>query len=206
VPTAAIPPQFAAALASLRNPKIRSDVHLTEIPGPSRIAPFTIALEGTLANPNLDESDESDDAAQGRFVVLHNPAGEAAWDGEFRVVTMVSAELDMQMADDPLLDEVAWSWLTDLLDAAGLEVNALGGTVTRVLSTSFGLDAGVNAELEIRASWTPTDPDLAPHLQVWAELLATAGGAVTEPQGYPATDPVPEGVTPIHSHRHSRNH
>lgn len=205
VPTAAIPPQFAAALASLRNPKVRSDIHLTEIPGPNRIAPFTIALEGTLVSPGPDELDEPDDAAQGRFVVLHNPAGETAWQGEFRIVTMVSAELDAEFADDPLLAEVAWSWLTDLLYAADLTVNALSGTVTRVLSTSFGLDSANAAELEIRASWTPTDPDLAPHLQVWADLMATAGGAAIAPPGYPPTDPVPEGVTPIRSHRHPRN-
>jgi len=205
VPTAAIPPQFAAALASLRNPAVRTDLHLTEIPGPNRIAPFTIALEGTLESPNDDDPDDCEAAAQGRFVVLHNPAGEAAWQGEFRVVAMVNADLDAELADDPLLDEVVWSWLTNLLETSGVEVSALGGTVTRVLSTSFGLDVGASAELEIRASWTPSDPNLAPHLQVWADLMATAGGAADAAKLFPTNEPVPEGVTPIRSHRHQRN-
>jgi len=205
VATEAIPPQFGAALASLRNPQVRPDLHLTEIPGPNRIAPFTIALEGTLDAPEEEDLEEPDSAAQGRFVVLYNPEGEAAWQGEFRVVTMVNAELDAEIADDPLLSDVVWTWLTDLLAAAGLEVNALGGTVTRVLSTSFGLDGGASAELEIRASWTPTDANLAPHLQVWMDLMATAGGVADAPELFPPDQPVPEGVTPIRSHRHLRN-
>lgn len=207
MPTTAIPPQFATALASLRNPVVRTDIRLTEIPGPTRIAPYTIALAGELVAPPDPDDDEgeAESAAQGRFVVLHNPEGEAAWEGEFRIVAMVNADLDAELADDPLLDGVVWSWLTDLLAGAGLEVAALGGTVTRVLSTSFGLDAAASAELEIRASWTAPDPDLSAHLQVWADLMATAGGAAAPPLVLPPTEPLPEGVTPIDSHRH-RNH
>lgn len=205
-----IPPQFATALNSLRKPAVRTDIHLTEIPGPSRLAPFTIALEGELLAAPGDEPGfepgDADTAAQGRFVVLFNPEGEPSWQGEFRVVTMVTADLDTEIADDPMLDDVVWSWLTDLLANANLSVSALGGTVTRVLSKSYGLGDEPTAELEIRASWTPTDPELAAHLQVWAELMATAAGVTAPPEVLALTEPVPEGVTPIRSHRHPRNH
>ena len=36
-----------------------------------------------------------------------------------RVVAYVRAELDAELADDPLLPTVGWSWLTDALAATG---------------------------------------------------------------------------------------
>lgn len=190
---------------------MRDDVRLTEIPGPTRLAPYTIALEGELLLPQADgvtegERDYVDGPTQGRFVVLYNPAGDETWQGEFRIVVLVSADLDAELTDDPMVDDFVWSWLTDLLDEAGLEVAALGGTVTRLLSTSFGIDAGSGAELEIRASWTPLSPDLAPHLRVWTELIATAGGVEGSGAQLPQLEPVPEGVTPISTARHPRPH
>jgi hypothetical protein len=224
VPTEAVPPQFAAALDTLRDPQVRPDIQLSEIPGPSRLAPFTIALEGDLIDADVagSEDDGDDVVASGRFVVLHNPAGEDAWGGEFRIVVLINADLDAEVADDPLLDGVAWSWLTELLDEAGLATAELNGTVTRVLSTSFGATSleqvdEPSAEIEIRASWTPVcepgaAPDLGAHLRVWSDLMALAHGGAREaddPRGdfgihAVEIDEVPAGVTPINSHRHHR--
>ena len=55
-------------------------------------------------------------SASGRLILLHDPAGHEAWEGTLRLVTYVTAELDAEMATDPLLPEVGWSWLTDALD------------------------------------------------------------------------------------------
>ena len=78
------------------------------------------------------------------------------------------------MGSDPMLGDVAWSWFTDALASADLDPLAAGGTVTRVLSQSFGsLDVRAEqTELEIRASWTAADEDLAPHLRAWAHCCA----------------------------------
>jgi hypothetical protein len=52
-----------------------------------------------------------------------------------------------------------------------------------------------NAQLEIRASWTPIDPtDLASHAEAWGELMCTAGGL----------EPVPDGVAVMPSRRGQR--
>ena len=55
---------------------------------------------------------------------------------------------------------------------------ALVGTVTKVLSETFGgltlTDSCAHAE--IRASWSPTTPQLGPHLTAWHELLLVASG------------------------------
>ena len=57
------------------------------------------------------------DVATGRLVLLHDPAGQDAWDGTLRLVTYVTAELEPELASDPLLPAVGWSWLTDALAA-----------------------------------------------------------------------------------------
>ncbi|CAM3660317.1 DUF3000 domain-containing protein [Isoptericola cucumis] len=190
-----VPAPFAAALASLRERRLRGDVHLAEIPGPSRIAPWSVALEGDVVSPDVSDGPAGDtdagEVATGRFVVLHDPDGQETWQGTFRVVTLVRATLEPELAADPLLADVAWSWVTETLEASPAGAHALGGTVTRVLSQSFGaLGSTPDAvDLEIRASWTPEDTDLGAHLAVWADLMTTAGGV----------PPLPDGVTALPS-------
>ena len=101
---------------------------------------------------------DGDEVATGRLILLHDPAGHEAWDGTLRLVTYVTAELEAELAADPLLPGVGWSWLTDALDDARRRATRRSaGTVTQTLSTRFGDLAGppTAADLEIRASWTP---------------------------------------------------
>ncbi|WP_125777809.1 DUF3000 domain-containing protein [Antribacter gilvus] len=184
-PPTGVPPDFAAALDALRGQALRPEVHLTEIPAPVRVAPWSVALSADVipgAPPGTHGHDDDEALATGRFVLLHDPAGQEAWHGTFRVVTLVRGTTDPEMAADPVLADVAWSWVQESLTDAGLEpgVNlvAEGGTITRVLSHSYGALAGTPdaVDLEIRASWTPTDLNLGPHLAAWGALLATAAG------------------------------
>ena len=64
---------------------------------------------------------------------------------------------------------------------SGLDPHAAGGTVTRVLSQSFGAleRRSEQTELEIRASWTAADEDLGRHLRPGRTLLCTAAGLRT---------------------------
>lgn len=179
-----VPDSFRAALASLRAPKVRPEVVLTEVPAPSRLAPFSLALTAEVFLPH-----DIDDApvASGRFVVLHDPEGQASWAGDFRAVTLARAALEPDIGHDPLLPGVAWSWVEENI-ATQPDTRALGGTITAVASESFGALAAQESsvELEIRASWT-TDSDLAPHLDAWSQLLCTVAGI----------PPLPAGVTRI---------
>ncbi len=61
-----------------------------------------------------------------------------AWHGTFRLVTLVRAELEPEMAADPLLPDVCWTWLTGALQARGLTYGEPSGTVTRASSHYFG--------------------------------------------------------------------
>jgi hypothetical protein len=151
---------------------------------PSTIVPdaFLRAVEGLRAvSPRAEIVLEQ--VATGRLVLLHDPAGNDGWDGEFRLVTYVTADLEPELAADPMLPGVGWSWLVDALAEQNAPYTAIAGTVTQTLSTRFGELGGPPsaADLEIRASWTPlaarsTVPGLDRHLTAWCTLLASAAG------------------------------
>lgn len=173
---------FAAALDDLRAAVLRSEVKVTEVPAPSRIAPYAVALTADVLQTAHDE----EALATGRFVLLHDPSEPEPWGGAWRAVTYARAELEPEMATDPVLGDVGWSWLIDALDAHEVEYVAEAGTVTRVVSESYaGLaDRPASVEMEIRASWTPMNAkDLGRHLQAWADVLCAIGGLPPLPEG-----------------------
>lgn len=184
---AEVPAEFLRALHALRDRRLRPEVHLTEIPAPGRIAPYAVALTADVRAPGIDDQEDDDQAASGRFVLLHDPAGQEAWEGTFRVVSLVRASLDAETGADPLLCEAAWTWVTEALGGAQDGYHALGGTVTRVVSQSFGslAERPTDVEVEIRASWTP-DGDVGAHLGAWSTLLCTAAGLPPLPDGVSA--------------------
>jgi hypothetical protein len=184
----ATPEEFLEAVARMHAARLRPEIFCEEMPAPQRIAPFASAL-------SADVTVDGEDVGTGRIVLLHDPAGNEAWGGTFRCVAYARAEIDPEMANDALLGEVGWSWLTEALDAHGAEYTSPSGTVTKVSSESFGsmADEEATAQLEIRASWTPLG-DITDHVEAWGELLCTASGL----------PPVPEGVAPLPSRRGQR--
>lgn len=189
------PAEFRAAVASMRSAALRPEVFCEEMPAPQRIAPYSSALS---ADVTLDDVD----LGTGRIILLHDPAGNEAWNGTFRCVVYARAEIDPDLISDPMLAAVGWSWLSEALEAHGAVYAEMSGTVTSVATESFGgmADEEGTAQIEVRASWTPmaTDEDkpldLGPHVEAWAELLCTSAGL----------PPVPEGVTAIPSRRGQR--
>jgi hypothetical protein len=181
--------EFTQALEDLRGARLRPEVRLTEVPAPQRIAPYAVALTAEV----IASRGEEEELASGRFVLLHDPAGPEPWDGTWRAVTFARAELEPELAADPMLGAVGWSWLVDALHGRQATFTAEAGTVTRVVSESFaGLaERGASVEMEVRASWTPVGPDLSVHLQAWADLLCTIAGL----------PPLPEGVVPLPAQR-----
>jgi hypothetical protein len=191
----ASPPAFQAALAGMRAARLRPEVYCEEMPAPQRIAPYAAAMSADVTIDDLD-------VGTGRLILLHDPAGNDAWEGTFRCVAYARADIELEMITDPMLAAVGWSWLVEALDAHQAAYSAASGTVTRVATESFGsmADEAGTAQLEVRASWTPLGsapdaaPDMAAHVEAWAELLCTTVGL----------EPVPEGVTAIPSRRGQR--
>jgi hypothetical protein len=185
---------FERLVDHLRTFTPRTEVALIEVPAPQKLATFAFAFSADVSNGLL--GDEEDEVANGRFVLLHEPGGQATWDGEFRCVTFVSADVDPIMQEDPLLPEVGWSWFLESLERNQCVFNAPSGTVTRVSSASFGKLSPRNddAEIEIRASWSPiiNEPhELMKHIESWCNLISEVAGL----------PPVPEGVSAISSAR-----
>ena len=179
---AAAPETFRRAVASLAGLAVRPEIALREMRAPQRLAPWSAAWSAEVAPsapaPGAPDDDDADVLVTGRLVLLHDPEGQEAWDGTLRMVTFVRAELDPEHADDPMLAEVAWSWLTGALEESGTASTALGGTVTRTSSVRFGDISGPMhvTDLELRASWTPLEDDLTAHGDAFAAVLATAAG------------------------------
>src|SRR5690606_730025 len=149
-------------------------MEVVEIAAPTGLAPYAIAL---AADVRPTEHGIDSVLGTGRFVLLYDPEEPDAWDGPFRVVAFAQAPLEAEIGVDPFIAEVTWSCLIDALDARGAQYSAPSGTATKVLSTGFGELAGQGdaAHLELRASWSPTGPDVGAQVEAWFDLLCILG-------------------------------
>jgi len=170
-----VPGEFALVVQQLESASLRSDLRLRSIPSPSGIAPHSVAFAAEVLP--LDDDGSSAHGA-GRFIFLYDPDGQEGWAGTQRVVCFAQAPLEGEISTDPMLTDVAWSWLTDALASHDAQYTHASGTATRVLAKGFGELAGDqdSAHIELRASWTPTGSAIAGHLHAWGELLAMLSG------------------------------
>jgi hypothetical protein len=194
---------FAAAVAAFmagRDAQCRRDLVFEDVPAPKRLAPYAAAIAATIQRDEME-------VAWGRLVLLYDPEGHQGWDGFFRLVAYVRADVEPEMAADPLLGEVGWSWLSEALDAHVPGYAIPSGTVTRVITEGFGAkqDEVPLTGFELRASWSPVGPagstrptgpmgprgsartsdldalDLSAHIAAWCDCMSTAAGL--EPPG-----------------------
>lgn len=187
-------PGFERLIETFRSFKPRAEILLEEIPAPQKLATYSFAFSADVSNGLL--GDDEDEIASGRFVLLHEPGGQDAWEGEFRCVTYVRADVDPMMQEDPLLPEVGWKWLLESLTQADCKFTAASGTVTRVASASFGKlsPRSDEAEIEIRASWTPiitNSAQLLTNITGWCNLLSEISGLAPTPEGVSAITSTP---------------
>ena len=208
---------FAAAVAAFtagRDAQAERDLTFEDVPAPKRLAPYATAIAATVQRDGAD-------VAWGRLVLLYDPDGQDGWDGVFRLVAYIRAEVEPEIAADPLLGEVGWSWLSEALDAHVPGYAVPSGTVTRVITEGFGAkrDELPLTGFELRASWSPAGPagakgrkgsaqsnsaksngaggsdldtlDLSAHISAWCDCLSAAAGL--EPQGTRALRPPGRG-------------
>jgi hypothetical protein len=177
--TGADPAPFRAAVDSMHAARVRPEIEIGSIRPPQRLAPYSYALGAEVRAPLTDAVPEfSDGETFGRLILLYDPNGHEAWNGQLRLVAYVQSDLEEVVAVDPLLPEVAWSWLIDSLEERGEQVTALGGTVTATTSVRFGDIAGPPRahQLELRASWTAGETDLSGHVEAFCTVLEMAAG------------------------------
>ena len=154
----------------------RPELAFEDEPAPRRLAPFAAAIAASVLAGETE-------IGWGKFVLLYDPAGQTGWAGQFRIIAYVRTELDPEIAADPLIAEVGWSWLVEALDARATGYGQTSGTVTRVVTEGFGSkqDEPTSTGFELRASWTPTAPGdgrpaLDGHVAAWCDALCMAAG------------------------------
>lgn len=160
--------------------RLRPEITLGTIRPPQRLAPFSHAI-GLEVERSMEEAAAEGDAF-GRLILLHDPGAEETWEGSMRLVAYIQADMEHEVASDPLLPDVAWQWLTEALAGADAEHTNLGGTVTATASVRFGEIGGPPRahQLEMRSSWTAADLDLAPHVLAFSRVLAHVAGLPPE--------------------------
>jgi len=180
---------FRAAVADVRSGQeqvraIRPELLFEDVPAPRTLAPFAAAVAATARVHGTE-------VASGRFVLLYDPVGQRGWTGPLRVVVYIRAEVEPEIAEDPMVGQVAWSWLTEALDSRTAGYAEPSGTVTRVITEGFGAKREEPPSLgfELRASWSPaggpagTETEaggpatgLGGHLAAWCSALCAAAG------------------------------
>jgi hypothetical protein len=166
--------EIEAAISRLA--AIRPELSFESEPPPRRLAPQAMAIAATV-----DVGDA--DLGAGRFVLLHDRAGQDGWAGPFRVIAYLRAELEPEIAADPFIGQVGWSWLIEALDNRQAGYAAVSGTVTTVVTEGFGAkqDQPVETDFEMRASWSPAMQGrdsfaLDRHAGAWVDALCVACG------------------------------
>lgn len=175
---------FRQVIADMTATRIRPELEWETIPAPSRMAPYAYACNGEIVV-------HDEELASGRLVILHNPHGDASWEGTYRCVALVQAQLEPEFAIESMLGDVAWSWVTESLEIHDATALQLGCTATRVVSQSYGALASrpSTVDIEMRVSWTPAEENLGPHFASWAAMLAAAGGLPPAPPQVSALAP-----------------
>ncbi len=172
---------FRSAVAALETGiaaqrQVRVELAFDSERPPRKLAPFAAAVAATVHEAETE-------IGWGRFVLLYDPACQPGWAGPLRIIAYIRADLEPEIATDPLIGQVGWSWLTEALDARTDGYGQTSGTVTRVVTEGFGgkQDEPVATEFELRASWSPAGPDSADpgldgHVAAWCDALCTASG------------------------------
>ena len=206
---------FRSAIADLEagldhQRQARPEVDFDSQPPPRKLAPYAAAIGATVHEPGAGRTrpagahDGDTEIGWGSFVLLYDPASQPGWAGPFRMIAYVRADLEPEIAADPLIGQVGWSWLTEALDARAAGYRQVSGTVTRVVTEGFGAkqDQPVATGFELRASWSPAEPDparpaaphgvppdLAGHVTAWCDALCAASGLPPLPAGVSALRP-----------------
>ncbi len=169
-----IPPdEFVAALQSLRDAPLSSDLTVEEVPSPPHLAPFSAAL-----SIQTKEEAGGRPLANSTLVILYDPTQVHVWGGPYRLVGHLRSQIDGDMGEDPLLSEIMWVSLVEALTEFVGETTNPVGTVTKELSQTFGgLKLRTSAlNVEVRCSWTSHSHDLTAHVAAWSQYLLESAG------------------------------
>lgn len=170
-----LPPEFQAAVLSIRGAQTRTELLVEQLDAPKDIAAHAIAFS---AEVNSETSEVPGNLGTGRFVLFWSPSPQENWTTNFRVVCFARSPLETDIGAESESSEHTWDWLTDALAIAGAEHSAIAGTTTRIISSGHGLmeNEKHHAELEMRASWSPHGTEIGRHFEAWQNVVCMMSG------------------------------
>jgi len=173
-----IPSEFATAAIGLANPKLRTELDTQQIDAPEKIAPFALAFATQV--PNRAETPMN--RGVGRIVFIYDESQFETWGSNMRVIAYAKSPYENEMALEDDYANFCWGLLTRSLTNNEVSFSHEAGTVTKMTATGMGSlsDEKVGSEVELRASWSPTDKDLAKHFAAWQDLVAGLAGFSVE--------------------------
>jgi hypothetical protein len=160
--------EFAAAIMDLQHSAVRAELEIEQIASPDDIAKHSIAFAA-----EIKDSQPGIKSGTGRFVLFWSPEPQENWTSNFRVVCFARSPLESDIGRESDSADVTWDWLTTTLANSGAEFAALAGTTTRIISSGHGMmeHQTEHAEIEIRASWSPSNTELHRHFEAWQNLI-----------------------------------
>jgi hypothetical protein len=169
-----VPAQFASAALGLTKELLRSELETHQIPAPDKIAQFAIAFSTHRPNPAETPSSR----AAGRVVFLYDTDQFETWGSNMRVIAYGKSPLESGVIDDSDYANYWWGTLELTLQNHGATYSTGAGTITKMISTGVGSleNEPVHTEIELRASWSPIEDNLAPHFAAWQDLIAEMAG------------------------------
>ncbi|MEY4993489.1 MAG: hypothetical protein RIS82_611 [Actinomycetota bacterium] len=181
------PSEFRLALEALRYAQVRDELDIEPLPAPPSIGAFAITFK---ANVKTALSGVEGDAGTGRFVMIWEPEPQEAWASNFRIVCFAKSPLETNIGADEQISDVVWAWLTEALANRHASYGAIAGTATRIMSTGYGSLSSQHdhAELELRASWSPLDTNVASSFEAWLDLICIMSGFPNLPTGVTSLD------------------
>lgn len=169
-----VPTQFANAALGLTEELMRSELETLQIPSPDKIADHALAFSTQKPNP----AETPNNRAAGRIVFLYDTAHYETWGSNMRVIAYGKSPLESDVVGDEDYANYWWGTLELALQKHGARFSHSAGTVTKMISTGVGglQNETVHTEIELRASWSPTEDNLAPHFAAWQDLIADMAG------------------------------
>ena len=183
------PEEFRKALDQLRAARLRPEIFCEEMPAPQRIAPYSAAM-------TADVTVGGEDVGGGRLVLLYDPAGNDAWQGDVPVRGLRARRHRPRDGDRP----AARRGRLDLADRGA------HGARRRVPRPERHRHPGGVGELRRHGRRPPAPRSRCappgrrsgpstPHVEAWGDLLCTAAGL----------PPVPAGVVAMPNRRGQRS-
>ena len=170
-----------------RSPRAVASLQATADPAPRSASSRSARRSGsrpgaTRSRPTCSTPTATSSPPAGSSL-LYDPDGADAWDGELRLVAFASAELEADIANDPSLPEVGWSWLTGALAERQADHLAAGGTVTQTTLDPIRRPARAQDDRLDRAARLvdgPRPPISGRTCSGFLDLLCTAAGLPPE--------------------------